>query len=302
MLRGMHRPFFIAIVFAVACGTTPVPANRHPPAPIPPVDIASGAPGELAITRIAHASVLIELGGMRVLTDPWFTDSAHYHHGEPLGIALTALPHLDAVVVSHGHYDHYDIDAFAAYPDKRVPMIVAPGLRQQAREAGFVDVRELAPWQQTQIGALTITAAPGAHGVTEVTYVLSVAGNTVYFGGDTRLTPALREIAQRFPSIQVALLSVNGLRAMGTQQVMNAEQAALLVGVLHAAVAIPIHYRFHGSWLTDTFVLSYDGTPERFVRAAARTSPSTIVRVLDPGQRLVIDAGRAQGDVSDRRD
>jgi hypothetical protein len=44
-----------------------------------------------------------ELGGMRVLTDPWFTDSAHYHHGEPLGIALTALPHLDAVVVSHCH-------------------------------------------------------------------------------------------------------------------------------------------------------------------------------------------------------
>jgi L-ascorbate metabolism protein UlaG (beta-lactamase superfamily) len=69
-----------------------------------------------------------ELGGMRVLTDPWFTDSAHYHHGEPLGIALTALPHLDAVVVSHCHYDQHDIDAFAAYADKRVPMIVAAGL------------------------------------------------------------------------------------------------------------------------------------------------------------------------------
>jgi L-ascorbate metabolism protein UlaG (beta-lactamase superfamily) len=178
-------------------------------------------------------------------------------------------------------------------------MIVAPGMGKTARAAGFLDVRELAPWQTTRVGELEITAAPGAHGVTEVTYVLREAGNAVYFGGDTRLIPELSQIAARFPSIQVALLSVNGLRAMGRQEVMNAEQAAQLVATLHAAVAVPIHYRFHGGWFTDTFVLSYDGTPERFVRATAKTSPATVVRVLDPGQRLVIETGAA-GDLGDR--
>jgi L-ascorbate metabolism protein UlaG (beta-lactamase superfamily) len=69
---------------------------------------------------------LIDFDGHRVLTDPWFSERFGYYHGEPYGIALADLPRLDAVVVTHAHYDHYDLGAFRAYPERAVPMVVKP--------------------------------------------------------------------------------------------------------------------------------------------------------------------------------
>ena len=74
----------------------------------------------LTITRIARSSVLIDFDGHRVLTDPWFSEKFGYYHGEPYSITLEALPRLSGVVVSHDHYDHYDMNAFQAYPDRRI--------------------------------------------------------------------------------------------------------------------------------------------------------------------------------------
>ncbi len=91
----------------------------------------------LTITRIAHSSVLIDFAGHQVLTDPWFSEKFGYYHGEPYGIHLSALPRLDGVVVSHGHYDHYDMEAFQAYPDKQVPIAVKRGIEKTARRVGF---------------------------------------------------------------------------------------------------------------------------------------------------------------------
>jgi L-ascorbate metabolism protein UlaG (beta-lactamase superfamily) len=243
-------------------------------------------PGAFSVTRIAHASVLLDFGNATVLTDPWFSTKTHYHHGEPLGLSLAQLPRLTAVVASHEHYDHFDIETFAAYPDKAVPFFVGPNMVDAARAAGFTNVRELRPWESATVGPLTITAAPAAHKVPEVTFVIQANGATVYFGGDTRLIPELDELPKRFPSVQLALLSVNGLRVLGEQVVMNAEQAAEFAGRLGAEVAVPIHYRFHGSWFTDSVVLSYDGTPERFIAATQARAPATVGVVLEPGQVL----------------
>lgn len=244
------------------------------------------APGAFSVTRVAHASVLLDFGNATVLTDPWFSEKTHFHHGEPLGIPLARLPRLTAVVASHEHYDHFDIETFASYPDKAVPFFVGPNMVNAARAAGFTNVRELRPWESATVGPLTITAAPAAHKVPEVTFVIQANGATVYFGGDTRLIPELDELPKRFPSVQLALLSVNGLRVMGEQVVMNAEQAAEFAGRLNAEVAVPTHYRFHGSWFTDSVVLSYDGTPERFVAAIKARVPTTHGMVLEPGQVL----------------
>jgi L-ascorbate metabolism protein UlaG (beta-lactamase superfamily) len=243
-------------------------------------------PGAFSVTRIAHASVLLDFGNATVLTDPWFSEKLHYHHGEPMGIVLEKLPRLTAVVVSYEHYDHFDIGTFAAYPDKSVPFFVGPDIADAARAAGFTNVRELRPWESATVGPLTITAAPAAHKVPEVTFVIQANGATVYFGADTRLIPELDELPKRFPSIQLALLAVNGLSILGEQVVMNAEQAAELAGRLGAEAAVPIHYRFHGSLFTDSFILSYDGTPERFLSAVKTSAPATQGLVLEPGQAL----------------
>src|SRR5688572_3581204 len=95
----------------LACSTHLAPV-RTGPAP-EPVRIELDRDGELRVTRLAHASVLIELGGERILTDPWFTEKAGYHPGEPLGLDPGELGPLTGVVVSHGHYDHFDVDALA---------------------------------------------------------------------------------------------------------------------------------------------------------------------------------------------
>jgi L-ascorbate metabolism protein UlaG (beta-lactamase superfamily) len=281
---------------------TPVVSSR--PDDAPPARIASTmepVPAKLGVTRVAHASVLLDFDGEQVLTDPWFTDTEEYHHGEPLGVSLADLPKLTAVLASHDHYDHFDIKAFAAYPDKAVPFFVAPGMGDSARKAGFTNVTELTPWQSARAGSLTVTAAPGAHGVLEVTYVIQGKGNTVYFGGDTKLIPSLEnELPKRFPVIDVALLAVNGLHANGEQVVMSDVEAAKLSGELNAAVAVPIHYTFHGGLIFDTLFLSYHGTSEGFARAAKTSAPQTDVRILPPGQRLMVHHV-SEGEVANAR-
>jgi len=249
----------------------------------------------LTITRVTHASVLLDFGGPKLLTDPWFSERGGfpgYYRGEPLGIELQDLPGLDGVAASHGHYDHFDIDAFRAYPDKAVPFAVKRGTEHRARKAGFTNVRDLDAWETTELGPVKVTAAPARHFVPQVTYVFEANGFTVYFGGDTLLIPELREVAERFPHIDLVLLPVNGLRLrpINQQGVMTAEEAAQLTSILEPRHAVPIHYTFHAGWLGDRVVLQYDGTAERYFTATRREAPGTKVEILEPGQPMEIAA------------
>ena len=195
------------------------------------------------------------------------------------------MPRLAAVIASHDHYDHYDIDAFSAYPDKAVPFVVKGGMGDKARRAGFTNVTEAEPWDEIGVGGLRITAAPARHGVPEITFVIQGAGTTVFFGADTLRIPDLDEVPRRFPGIDLALLPVNGLaiRPFNRQVVMSAEEAGEFCAVLRPAVAVPTHYAFTAAG-RDRLFLKYNGTPERFQRAVARHWPATSVQVLAPGE------------------
>jgi L-ascorbate metabolism protein UlaG (beta-lactamase superfamily) len=244
------------------------------------------------LTRVTHSCVLLDFDGERVLTDPWFTEKRGYRRGEPLTVTPTTLPPLAAVLVSHDHYDHYDLDALSTYPDKSVPLVVKrDGMAAKARRAGFANVTELEPWEEVTIRDLRITAAPARHGVPEITYLIESPSTTVFFGADTLRIPELDQIARRFPKIDLALLPINGLQirpALNRQVVMNAEEAGELCAVLHPRVAVPIHYTFTAGPVGDRLFLKYNGTPERFQRAAAQHAPETTVRVLGPGEPLTL--------------
>lgn len=245
----------------------------------------------VTITRIAHSTVLLDFDGFRILTDPWFSEKWGYYHGEPYGITLGDLPRLDAVLVSHNHYDHYDMDAFKAYPDKSVPFFVKRGIAAKARNAGFANVTELDAWESAIVGPITITATPGKHAVPEITFMLAGNGRGVYFGADTLLIPELKDLATRFPRIDAALLAVNGLQLrplLNRKVVMDAEEAARLCAILAPRYAVPIHYAFTGGPIQDHLLLKYNGTPERFAVAAAQLAPRTEVRILAPGEPLCI--------------
>jgi L-ascorbate metabolism protein UlaG (beta-lactamase superfamily) len=249
----------------------------------------------VTLIRIAHSSVLIDFDGCKILTDPWFSERFGYYHGEPYGVTLENLPHLTGVIVSHGHYDHYDMEAFKSYPDKQVPIAVKRGIAKKARKASFSNVFEMDAWETTNFGPVTVTAAPGKHGVPEITYVLQAGGATVYFGGDTLLIPELSEIGERHRQIDLALLAINGLRirpAGNRKVVMDAKDAAELCRILRPRYAVPIHYTFKGGPIMDTLFLKYAGSPsavtQQFKEAAASLSPATSVRVLAPGEPLAI--------------
>jgi L-ascorbate metabolism protein UlaG (beta-lactamase superfamily) len=245
----------------------------------------------LVITRITHSCHLIQIGGRTVLTDPWFSERVFYHPGEPVALQPETLPRLDAVVISHEHYDHCDLDAFRRYPHPDVPLLVAGPVAEKARNAGFSNVRALEPWQSARVGDLTITAAPGQHGVYEVTYVISGGGRSVYFGGDTLLVPELRTLTDRCGPLDVALLPVNGLhiRVAGNKQVvMNAEEAAELTAALRPKLAVPQHYAFTGGRMGDLLFLKSDKDPALFVEAARRLVPDVPVTVINPGEPLTV--------------
>lgn len=238
------------------------------------------------VTRVTHSCALLDFGGQVLLTDPWFSEKAGYYRGEPLAFTPASLPRLAAVIASHDHYDHYDVDAFSAYPDKAVPFVVKRGMGDKARRAGFTNVTEAEPWDEIGAGGLRITAAPARHGVPEITFVIQGAGTTVFFGADTLRIPELDEVPRRFPGIDLALLPVNGLaiRPFNRQVVMSAEEAGEFCAVLRPVVAVPTHYAFTAGPVRDRLFLKYNGTPERFQRAVARHWPATSVQVLAPGE------------------
>ncbi|MFE4952395.1 MBL fold metallo-hydrolase [Leifsonia sp. NPDC056665] len=243
----------------------------------------------LSVTRITHSCHLLEIGGLTFLTDPWFTVRPGYYQGEPIALSIAELPRLDGVLISHEHYDHCDLDAFATYRDLDVPLVVPQTVVETALAHGFTDVRPLFPWEQTKIDGVTITAAPGKHGVDEITFVLRAEGDAIYFGGDTLLIPELREIPDRLGPITIALLPTNGLRivpAGNMQVVMDAEEAAELNAVLKPQLALPHHYAFTKGWLGDRLITHGDKNPEHFRIAAARLAPDTVVRIVEPGTRV----------------
>ena len=243
------------------------------------------------VTRIGHSTVLFDFGEEKILTDPWFSEKFGYNRGEPLAMSVQNLPRLSAVLVSHSHYDHFDVKAFSQYADHGVLFVVMRGTEAAAtlRSHGFSNVRELLPWETVEVGQVRVTAVPGRHGVPEITFVLEGQGTVTYFGGDTLWIPELKELASRFPRFDLALVPINGLtiRIAGNKRVvMTPEEAAQLVALLHPRVTVPIHYAFRGGWFMDHFILKYNGSVERFETAVRMAAPETQTRVIEPGEPL----------------
>jgi L-ascorbate metabolism protein UlaG (beta-lactamase superfamily) len=123
----------------------------------------------LTVTRIGHACQLIEIGETRILADPWFTQTATYYQGEAVASTVAELGRIDAVVVSHEHYDHCDLDGVVAGGfDLDVPLIGPGTVAAVASGKGFRDVRAIEAWEAARVGAVTVTATPARHGVHEV--------------------------------------------------------------------------------------------------------------------------------------
>jgi L-ascorbate metabolism protein UlaG (beta-lactamase superfamily) len=267
------RPTLVlACLLLVACAALPLPkaVTYHP------------SDADLTVTRIVHASLIVEMRGTRVLVDPWFHSGGLVRQDEPLGLLPEGLPPVAAVLITHGHADHLDPDALRALAPK-VPVVIAPAALHAALAGlGFTTVTDLGWWDRTSVGSVDVTAVPARHGGVENGYVLGHAGVTIYVAGDTRTMPAFVDIATVFPQLDVAVLPVGGQRILGFLREMSPEEAARAAKTLGVRRIIPYHYGAAGgppfSWRAAHPI-------QRFIDAcSAEDIPADHVVVLEPGE------------------
>lgn len=200
----------------------------------------------MSITRIVHGSYVVDFAGTRILVDPWYYPRGLVNQTEPLGLTFRTLPAIAAIIITHGHRDHLDPKALAGLPDRAVPVVVPPGLAGKVAAIDYTNVIELAWWDTTRVGDVLIQAVPTDHGGAGNGYMLERSGVTVYAAGATRYFAGLREIADRVPRIDVALLPIGGLRFFGMLTEMRPADAALAVELLAPRRVVPVHYAMVG--------------------------------------------------------
>lgn len=235
----------------------------------------------LALTRVANACVLLELGDHTVLTDPWFTERWYLRRGEPLGLTLGELPALTAIVATSFAPNHWDLRALARYSRKEsTPVYVSTArMGRQARALGFRHV-EVLDWHEIRcpVATLEIEAVPSGRSLLwpNNAYVLSAGGTRVFFGGEIRDAQTL----SRYRA-DVALLPTNGLRPLiGPPLVMGPREAVAGAVALGARVLVPVHDA-HADDLLSLYFRRHGSAAD----AVAMAPEGLDVVCLAPGQR-----------------
>ena len=247
--------------------------------------------GAVRVTWVGHATVLVELAGTRLLTDPLVRPRlAHLRRVVP-AVNPGALTGIDAVLISHVHLDHLDVRSLRRVGRPR--LIVPRGAAGLLRRAGFDRVAEIAIGETVEVGRVTVRAVPAHHdgrrwplgpGADTLGYVIE-GGARIYFAGDTDLYAGMAELA---PGLDVALLPVWGWGPSLGPGHMGPREAAEALALLRPRVAIPIHW----GTLSPRRPMKRHPNPARppreFAELVARQSPGVEVRVLQPGARTVI--------------
>lgn len=257
-------------------------------------DAPRDRPRHFRVTMVRCATLLLEWGDFRVLTDPWFSMRLWVIPclRRP-GVTVEALPPLDLIVVSHLHPDHFDARAVARLRPPPRTVLFPPGAlaRLGARGPGFAEV---APWTTVLEGKVEVTAVPGPHTgpePAEVNYVLDFPGfGRVFFGGDARFDAGvMAETARRFAPVRLAMLPVSGTRVLGRRMVMSPGDAEAAADLLRAEVVIPIHEG--GVWLSLPPLSLHPGRARDLKRRFERRGEAHRVRVLSEGESWTWRAG-----------
>lgn len=233
------------------------------PAPSTAVD-----PDEVAVTWIGTATVLLQVGGFTVLTDPNFLHEGEY---AALGYGLRSrrltnpameiadLPPLDLIVLSHHHGDHFD-DVAARDLPKDVPIVTTAHAARKLRRQGFTGALAMAMWDEVAFDRadqrLSVTALPGQHAPAPLRALLPpVMGSMVqlgarsgeprfrlYISGDTLLHDRLADIPARYPAIDLALVHLGGTRVLGVMVTMDGRDGVRALELIKPREAIPVHF------------------------------------------------------------
>ena len=247
----------------------------------------------MRITWIGHSTVVIELDGLRVLTDPVLrTRVAHLLRNVPVA-GDDAVGELDAVLVSHMHHDHFDPPSLRMV-DRRAELIVPRGARKACTKIGFERVTELGVGDSVSVGAITVTGTYAAHrggrllgrGPEAIGFLIGGSGR-VYFAGDTDIFPEMRDLRG---DLDVALLPVGGWGPKLGSGHLDARRAAESLALLEPRVAVPIHWgTLYRMGMARSRRALLNDPPQAFARQAAEVAPSVDVRILHPGETTTVE-------------
>ncbi len=240
-----------------------------------------------SITYVGHATVLIDLDGVRIVTDPVLRDRVFHLRRIARPVSPAGLGRVDAILVSHGHWDHLDLPSLRSFD--RSQRVVAPrGLGPLLRKLSFSDVTELGVGEQVSVGALGVLATPAEHdgrrgplGARAEALGFVVSGSQrVYFAGDTDLFEGMEAIGG---DLDVALIPVAGWGKKLGPGHLDAAGAAEAARVLQPRIAVPIHW---GTFRPVSERREVGHPEQEFQARASERAPAVEVRILQPGATL----------------
>jgi len=178
----------------------------------------------LRVTYVGHATLLLELGGRRILTDPHFGNrlGGFLPRVSMPGVAISDLPPIDALLLTHAHADHLSFKCLDRLPND-VPLFAPPAIARWLARRGYVHATALAPGEQVDLGAVRIRAAAARHSGSRYgfdrwrsdanMYLLLSEANSVFFAGDTALGPDTDRLVHDYVTregrrLDVALLPI----------------------------------------------------------------------------------------------
>jgi L-ascorbate metabolism protein UlaG (beta-lactamase superfamily) len=295
MVKGSYREMFRRQFFG--------DEQRSPLQPVPVVtaNYATAPRSGLRATWLGWSSVLVEIDGRRILTDPVWSERCSpstligpkRFHAPP--IALAALPPIDAVVISHDHYDHLDMPVIRFLAARGTPFAVSLGIGAHLERWGVAprQITELDWNESVDIAGLHITATPSRHysgrnprhnnETLWASWVVKGPAHTIFFSGDTGYSDAFRKIGKEHGPFDLTLIKIGAYDRSWPWIHMNPEEAVQAHVDLGGRVMLPVHWA--------TFNLGFHAWREPADRTLAAARKAGVILVVpEPGEPIEPDA------------
>lgn len=281
-------------------GARSASADVSPKIPVPvvvmdPRLLATPPPSGLRVSWLGHSTMIVEIDGHRVLTDPvWASRIGPFEWAGPRPwfeppIALEELRDVDVVVISHDHYDHLDHRTIERMRDWNTKFVVPQGVGAHLLYFGIASSKivELAWWEHVAIGDLTITSTPARHAAGRAAidddsklwsgFALVGPQHRVYYSGDTGLFRAMHDIGARLGPFDLTMIEVGQYDPAWPDWHIGPEQAVLAHQWVGGRVMLPVHW--------GKIPLAYHGWTEPIERAVAAAAERGVTLVAPrPGQ------------------
>lgn len=262
--------------------------------------LSSPTAQDFTLTWLGHSTILLQISGLNILFDPVLSDITSPvsfigpKRYSPLPIGVDELPELDAVIITHDHYDHLDYPTILKIRDKTKRFIVGLGVENHLARFGVesAKITAMAWWEEIKIGSLTVACTPAQHfsgrslndrnATLWTSWVLISDSIQIFESGDTGYGGHFEEIYRKYGAPDLALLDCSQYSERWHDVHMFPEEAVRAASDLHAGTVMPIHW---GAFSLSSH--AWDDPPQRFTRKAVDEGFTVITPKL--GQTVIWD-------------